>query len=771
MSLLKSRVMAKAIFTLHTSLAGAFFVAPLALPTVVAAQAFSFSSVSVEGNQRIETGTILTFAGISRGQSLSAAELNDAGQRIRASGLFESVEIVPNGSNLTIVVVEFPTINRISIEGNNRLRDADLSSIVQSQERRVYSPGQAERDVEAITEAYAQQGRINATVTPRIIERSNNRVDLVFEVFEGGLTEIERISFVGNRSFSDRRLRGVLATKQAGILRAVIGRDTFVADRIQFDQQVLTDFFQSRGYVDFRVQNVDVALTRERDAYLITFNIQEGQQFRMGDINVISEINGADEEEFLRAVRSNPGNIYSPTRIENDIARLERLAIQKGLNFVRVEPRISRNDRDLTLNVDYVLTPGDRIFIERIDIEGNNTTLDRVVRNQFDVVEGDPFNPRQIRQAAERIRALGYFGNADVNAREGSSPDQVIVDVDVAEAPTGSLSFGANYNSDSGIALLATFRERNFLGRGQSLNLQFSTAEANQVLSFSFAEPQFLGRDVRFGLNLGYRKTDNENSLYDTETLQFQPSLTFPVSEQGRLQLYYGYEATNLFDVDPEASAVIHAEAALGNVDYHQIGYLYSFDNRRSGLNPEAGVILRFGQEYGLGDDSAYLKTTLFAAAETRVLNEDVTLRAVVEGGYLNFTEGNSRVTDRFFLGSSKMRGFQAGGIGPRDDVSDDALGGNAFAVARLEAEFPIGLPEEYGVSGGAFLDYGSVWEVGETFGADVLYDEFTPRTVVGLSLFWETPLGPLRFNFTEALQAEDRDETRGFDVTVSTSF
>ena len=737
------------------------------------AQSFTFNAVSIEGNQRVAEGTILSFAGISRGQTVSAGELNAAAQNIRGSGLFSSVDVVPQGGTLVIRVVEFPTVNRISIEGNSQVRDAELLAAVSSQPRRVYSPAQAEADVAALTEVYLNKGRINATITPRIIERSDNRVDLVFEVNEAGVTEIERISFVGNRSFSERRLRGVLETKQAGLLRAIIGRDTFVRDRIGFDRQVLTDFYQSRGYADFRVQNVDVALTRERDAYLITFNVQEGQQFTFGNVSVSSEITGADVAEFTAALRTKTGATYNPLALENDIARLERLAIRKGLNFVQVDPRITRNDRALTLDVQFALVRGPRIFVERIDIEGNNTTLDRVVRNQFRVVEGDPFNPREIRESAERIRALGFFANANVEAREGSSPEQVIVDVDVVEAPTGSLSFGANFNSDTGIGLLASFRQSNFLGRGQGLDFQVSTAESNRVFSFNFTEPQFLGRDLRFGLELDYRTTDNENALYDTETFTLRPGFTFPVSENGRLGVFYAFDYTDLSDVSPAASPIVMAEAAEGSVSTHALGYTYSFDTRRTGLDPNAGVLLRFGQEFGVGDKE-FIRTTALAAAETKVLNEEVTLRATIEGGYLSYSDGDSRVTDRFFLGSRTLRGFEAGGIGPRDANTDDALGGNAFAVIRLESEFPLGLPEEYGITGGAFLDYGSVWDVGNLRGvseADILYNDFTPRTVAGLSLFWTTPIGPLRFNFTEALDAQEFDQPKSFDVTISTSF
>lgn len=736
------------------------------------AQSYVFNAVQIDGNQRVEDGTILSFAGISRGISVSAGELNDAVQRIRNSGLFETVVVTPRGRTLVINVTERPTVNRISVEGNAKVRDADLLGVVGSQARRVYSPEQAERDTAAIAQVYASKGRINAIVRPSIIRRSDNRVDLVFTVVEAGVTEIERISFVGNRTYSEGRLRRVLQTKQAGILRAIISRDTFVEDRIAFDRRALTDFYHSRGYVDFQVQNVDVALTRERDAYLVTFNVQEGQKFTFGNVTLTSDIPEADAQVFRDELKLRTGVVYSPALVDREIARLERLALRLGLNFVQVDPRITRNDRDLALDIEFTLVRGQRIFVERIDIEGNNTTLDRVVRNQFRIVEGDPFNPRSIRESAERIRALGFFANSNVAAREGSSANQVIIDVDVEEGNTGSLSFGANYNSDTGLGLVASFRQSNFLGRGQSVNFKLSTAESNRVLTFSFQEPQFLGRDLGFRLNLDYSTTDNENALYDTETFRFKPSLTFPVSENGRLQLFYAYSYEDITDVGVNASALIAEDAGLGGIGWSSIGYGYSFDTRRTGLNPNAGVVFRFGQEFGFGD-AQYIKTTALAAAETKVLNEEITLRATIEGGYLDYTKGQSRITDRFFLGSRLMRGFEAGGVGPRDADTDDALGGNVFAVARLEAEFPIGLPSEYGISGGAFIDYGSVWDIGRAapVGTTLLYNDFVGRTVAGLSVFWDTPIGPLRFNFSEALDAQAFDTPKNFDVTISTSF
>ena len=738
--------------------------------SAASAQTFVFNTFTVEGNQRVADGTILSFGGFEAGAALSTSELNAAGQNIRQSGLFESVELIPRGRALLIRVEEYPTINRINIEGNLRLRDDQLLQFVQSEPRRVFTPTQAEADTAAITAAYAQQGRINATVTPRIIPLPDNRVDLVFEVVESAVTEIERISFLGNRSFSEGRLRRVLETKEAGIFRAIVARDTFSPERVARDREVLTAFYQSRGFVDFVIQNVDVSLTRERDAYLVTYNLREGQRFAFGNVSVSSEIPGVPAAEFENAIRVRSGATYSPVPVDTDIDRIERLAVQRGYNFVQVEPRITRNPRELTLDLNYVLVSGERIFIERIDIEGNGTTLDRVIRNQFRVVEGDPLNPREIEASARRIRALGFFEGVSVDTRGGSSSNQAIVDVDVQEGPTGSLSFGANFNSDTGIGLVASYSQSNFQGRGQRLNFSISTAESNRQFSFGFTEPQLLGRDLRGSINLSYGTTDNENALYDTETFRFSPAMSFPASQEGRLSLFYALEYTDISDVSDDASVIIQNEADIGGVWTNALGYSYTYDNRRTGLNPNAGIILRFGQEFGFGD-TQFIKTTALAGAETKILNEEITLRATLEGGLLSYQDGDSRVTDRFFLGSRLMRGFDAGGIGPRDTLTDDALGGNAFSVLRLETEFPLGLPSEYGISGGAFIDYGSVWDVGETYGVDVSSNDFIGRSVAGLSIFWTTPIGPLRFNFTEPLSVEDFDKTRSFDVTISTSF
>ncbi len=764
--------------------------APAWLAAPAAAQA-AFGSVVVEGNDRVDGPTIAGFLGFGPGDAVTPGMVNDAVRRLQDSGLFESVEVVPQGSVLVIRVVEQPIVDVINFEGNRRLDDAELAGLIQSESRRAFNPTRAEADAAAIAEVYRARGRMAATVTPRIIRRDDNRVDLVFEIAEGRVVEVERLSFVGNRAFSDRRLRQVLETKQAGVLRQIVQADTFVAERLELDKQLLRDFYLSRGYVDVEVLDASAETSAERDATFVAFTIREGQQFRVGRVSTVSEVPEVDAAAFEAQVRLREGVVWSPSLIETNVARLENLAIRDGLTFLRVDPRVTRNDRTGTLDVQFTLVRGERVFVERIDIEGNTTTLDQVVRRQFRSAEGDPFNPREIRQAAERIRALGFFSDAQVEAQPGSSPDQVIVNVDVAEQPTGSLSFGVSFGSASGAAFNVGLSETNFLGRGQGLAVNLSTGTSTLDTSVTFTEPALLGRDVRLRFTTYYRQSDQANARYNTRNIGISPALEFPLGENTRLEARYRLSQDKIFDVQrpvaddpatpdvdesrPGSSAILLREEAEGALITSAIGYTLSYDTRLGGVNPLGGVLLRFGQDVaGLGGDTRYISTTVLALAEQRVLNEEVTLRAVAEGGALSTFGGyDSRVTERFFA-NGKIRGFEPNGIGPRDLTAgnEDALGGNMFAVVRLEAEFPLGLPEEYGITGGAFVDAGSVWSLNDIAGtAGPVDDNAYLRAAAGVSVFWTTPIGPLRFNFSRALKKQDYDREQNFDLTVSTKF
>ncbi len=740
---------------------------------VAMAQDFSFSRIDVDGNKRIETSTIITYSGLATDQMFGADDLNRAYQNILASGLFESVEVVPNGNRLVIKVNEFPTVNKIAFEGNRRVNDNTLRALVGMQPRRVFNPDKVDTDRAAIAQFYADQGRLAARVTPKIIRRSDNRVDVIFEIFEGGVIEIERIGIVGNKVFSDRRLRRVLDTKQAGLLRLFVRRDTFLTDRIEFDKRLLTDFYNARGYIDFQVNDVNAELTEENNAYFVTFNVREGQMFRFGDVTLASKRSDIDVEDFQIAISAETGDVYSPTLMEKNLSRLEARATQLGLDFVRVTPRVTRNDADLTLDVEFVLEQGERVFVERIDITGNATTMDRVIRRQFRISEGDPFNPRLIREAAERVRALGFFGNAGVNAREGTQPGQIIVDFEVEEQPTGSLQLGATYSGDNGFGVVIDYAERNFLGRGQALSFAIRTGIDNQSYEFDFTEPEFLSPELRFNLGLSYGETDNQGAAYDTRNFDITPSLSFPLSEYSRLSVRGNVSATEMLNPGTVGS-IVEDEITRGRLDDAGFGFTYRYDTRGVGLDPSSGIAVIYNQDFGgmAGDKGTFSKSTIRTIGERAIMNEDVVLRGVLEAGLLHQAGGSSRVTDRFFLPATVLRGFEFAGMGPRqrDGTINDALGGNKYTVAKFEMDFPLGLPEEYGMSGGAFYHAGNLWDTGAS-GNRLLYDNGAWRHVVGATLYWTTPIGPLRFDFTRALKKETHDEERTFDMSIATRF
>ncbi|PIE08581.1 MAG: outer membrane protein assembly factor BamA [Rhodobacterales bacterium] len=742
------------------------------LPGGAVAADYAFSSVQIEGLAAIDPGTVTTLLGFDRGEPVSGAQLNDGYQRLAGSGLFDRVELIPRGGTLIVRVTEFPVIARINVEGNKRLKDKAILEMITSQARHMFNPATAEADADVIARAYAAGGRLAATVTPRIIRRPNNTVDLVFEVVEGKNTEIERITFTGNRAFSDSRLRRVVSSKQAGVFRFLVQADTFDPGRVEFDKRLLKDFYASRGYPDFDAVAVTSEIPGQEDAYYVTYEIREGQQFSFGRITSVSEVEGIVAADYQGYANIRQGSTYNPDMLDRAVQRMEKALAQAGYSFVRVDPRVTRNERAGTLDIELAIVRGSRVVVERIDIEGNETTLDRVIRTQFTTVEGDPFNPRAIRAAAERIRALGYFSNVDVSAREGSSSDSVVVDVDVEETGTGSFSAGATYQPGEGVGFVGAFTETNFLGRGQFLKLEFTGGTDQRNYAFSFAEPNLLGRKLTLGLDASFADRSWSGD-FQTTAGKFEPYIQFPVGELSNLRLRAGARYSDMKDYTGP-SAILAAENARGEQYGAFAGLTYTFNTARNGLDEPTTAFFKVSADVGgFGSDNQYLRGSFLGNVTSTAFHEDVTLKATVEGGAIaslgNDAPG-TRIADRFMMSPQQVLGFASQGMGPRDGTSEDqALGGNFYAAARLEADFPIGLPEEYGISGALFAHAGSVWglDVEPSDGAD----DFYLRSSAGAALDWKTPIGPLRFYYAVPLQIEEQDEERRYGVSISAGF
>ena len=746
-------------------------------PSLLIADTFRLDSILVEGNYRVSDEAVVNYSRLKVGETISSENLNDAYNNVLNTGLFSSVEFKQLNKRVIIIVGEYSTVNEISFEGNTKFTDEKLLSFISIKPRFVFSPAALEEDLSSLTNVYRNSGRVTAKIKPKIIKLSDNRVNVIFEIYEGDQIEIERISFVGNRSFRDSRLRRVLESKQAGPFRRLVSRDVIIDERISFDKKLLTEFYLSRGFVDFKILDVNAELSEEKDAYFVSYNVQEGPKFKVGKISVSSNVKDISPSDLKKSIGLDTGQVYSPAIIQIEASKLETEILSLGHRFIKVSAISQRNMKDLSQDVEFLIEKSDRLFVERIDIYGNIATFDRVIRRQFFINEGDPFNPREIRAATERIRALGLFSEVEVKINAGSNSSQVIVEVEVKEQPTGTLSFGAGYSSASGLGGIIEYAEKNFIGRGQSLSLSLKATSGDQLYDLSFYEPMFLRNNLGFGVNFSVKDTEKQNAAYDTKYIRVRPLVTYPLGEKSKIQIEYLISQTELSN--PGAvGALITAEVNEGKVTSSSIGYQYSHDTRLYSNGAKSGLLLNFGQNFsGLGGDKTSLKTTFKAAAETNTLNEELKLTAVLEAGILSFTSGNSRVLDRFFLGSNKMRGFEPDGIGPREcpnkqcnNSNDDALGGERFGVVRFEAEFPLGLPEEYGFSGGLYYDIGNVWSLNRV-NNNVLYEEGVWRQVVGATIFWKTPIGPLRFNFSETLKKAAYDKDESFDLTISTRF
>ena len=738
------------------------------LPNKAHTQETLVSSINVDGNKRISSDTIVSLSKVQVGSAYSPTQLNSALQSIKKSSYFKTVDISIVNNILNINVIENPTINSISFEGNNTLSDINLNELIRSKQRQTLLISQVEKDTDKIATAYADTGRISAIVTPKVIELSDNRVDLVFEITEGRITEVEKITFTGNRVFSDLRLKGVIATKQAGIFRRFIKSDTFVKDKLDYDIDLLRNFYINKGFIDFEVQS-SVELTREKDAFLINYNIKEGQKYIFSEIKFDTSKLNIDEKSLVKINRIKNGSKYDRRRVTKLIDEIDIYLAKNGFNFFEPVPVVSRNDENLTMNVEIQINETRKVFVERIEVEGNSTTLDEVIRLQFDFVEGDPFNRRKVLEAVDKIRGLGFFSNVETSTRNGSAPEKIIIEVKLTEKPTGSLGIGAGYNSSDGTVATFNVNERNFLGKGQTVKLDLSTSKIEKQTELGFEDPSFLGRNLLAGISFGQTSTTPSSVPLSTDKLYFEPKIGFPLSRDSKLTIEYSFdqEDVKLTTASNLVSPIIRDD--VGKKNKSALIFIYSLDKTNSVVTPTAGYDFRIIQELnGLGGDISYSKTNLNFKTYRTILRDDIILSSNLSSGVI--VGSDASLMNRFSLGGDRLKGFRNQGIGPYDSTYDTHLGGKMYTSLSLEASFPIGIPEEYGIYGGIFLDTGSLWGLDNTDSGRI-DDSSEIRSALGFSIFWESAIGPLRFNWSSPIKKETNDVTENFRFTIDTRF
>jgi outer membrane protein insertion porin family len=776
-------------------------------------------AIEVRGNQRVDASTIRQYFQLNPGERLDSVKLDNAYKQLIATGLFQDVRIVPERGRIVVTVIEAPVINRIQFEGNKRIKDEQLTLEIQSKARGTLSRPQVQADVVRILEVYRANGRYDVRVDPKVIDLPNNRVDLVFEITEGGKTTVKQLVFVGNNAFSDRTLKDVIKTGETGILSFLKTNDLYDPDRIEADRDLLRRFYLKKGYADIRIVSAAAQFDPSRNGFIVTFTIEEGDLYRFGPIEIMSNVRDVDIGALRAKLRVSSGSVYNAEAVEKSVEDMTIELSKRGYAFAQVRPRGDRDFQAHLIALTLVVEEGARAYVERINIRGNTRTQDQVIRREFDIAEGDAYNRVLIDRAERRLKNLGYFKTVKIANEPGSAPDRVVVNVDVEEQSTGEFSVSGGYSTADGIIGEVSVAERNLLGRGLYAKISATYGSHTRGADFSFVEPYLMGYRISFGFDVFGRETKQTNfQSYNSQMIGGGIRFGLPLREDLALQLRYSVyrqeitlpntlnncnninpDFVNSFPTpdqfarfvdqsrasqlagntgqtdcfqDGEASLAIKSAVLNGPAITSLVGYTLAYNTLDNNKAPTQGLHAEIRQDFaGVGGDVSFIKTTTDWRYYYPVYGDVVSLFRLQGGHVMSWGGSDLRMLDHFFMGPNLVRGFAPNGIGPRDltiGTNLDALGGTTYWGATFELQSPIpGIPKDIGLKVAAFADAGSLFGykgpspaqlATQFFGQTINLsdDSMKIRSSVGVGLLWDSPFGPLRIDYAKALTKED---------------
>lgn len=757
---------------------------PAAAP---APQAGVVQRIVVQGNERIETETIVSYLPIQVGDTVGPQQIDLAIKTLFRTDLFSDVSMELQGGDLVVRVVENPIINQVVFEGNDNMKDDKLRDEVQVRPRGIFTKGKVESDVQRIVELYRRSGRISVTVTPQIVQLPQKRVDLIFEINEGPKSGVERINFLGNKQYSDNDLRGVIVTKESRLYRFLSSNDNYDPDRLDYDEEQLRKFYRNHGFYDFRIVNTVAELAPDKNGFVITYTIDEGQRYKFGKLTVNTELKKLNGAVLRQLLPIHTGQQYQDDKIEQATDALTFAAGAAGFAFVDVVPRYTANRQTHTVDVSFDVKEGPRVYVGKIDIVGNTRTLDYVIRRELLLTEGDAYNRVLVDRSKLQVKALGFFKDVDITQTPGDAPDKTNLQVKVTEQPTGELSFSAGYSSVDRLVTDIGVSERDFGGRGQDVRAEVSIGSLRQQVNLAFTEPKFLGRNLSAGWDLySFRYDFTQYAGYESRSTGGDIRFGFPLSQYLTLQARYSLH-TDQVVVNPDQcgdpptlSPVICDQ--VGSTLTSAPGYTLRWDRRNDPQNPTRGFYAQLSQDFaGFGGNVKYIKT-ISDGGWYHGFTPSWIFSATYSAGYISGWGGDYvRINDRFFEGGNTFYGFQIAGIGPRDTnpTYDQALGAKAYAIGTLEETFPDGLPEQYGIKMAAFVQFGTAGMIDDAAERNptshalipTVRDDMGLRASTGISVFWKSPLGPIEIDVAEPFLKDSYDKTQVFNFTTSTRF
>jgi len=745
-----------------------------AVPPGLPASGGIVREVRIEGAQRIEPATVQSYMVIQPGDRFDAENMDRSIKTLYATGLFADVWLRREGDTLIVTVRENPIVNRIAFEGNRAVGDDVLRGEVQLRPRSVFTRTQALADRQRLLDVYARRGRYAATIEPKVIELEQNRVDVVFEIVEGPSTLIRRVSFVGNKAFSASELKDAIASRESAWYRILSTADQYDPERLAFDRELLRRYYLKNGYADVEITGAVAELSPDRTSFFLTFTISEGERYRIGKVDIDSRVRNLDPDSLKGAITFRTGDWYGAEEIEESVTALELAVQNAGYAFVEIRPRFQRNREQLTVDVTFEVVEGPRVYVERIDIVGNARTMDKVIRREFRIAEGDAYNAARVRRSRQRLIDLNYFSKVEVNTAEGSAPDRAVITAAVEEKATGELTLGGGYGTDIGFLGSIGLRERNLAGTGLEARGEVTIGQLRSAVDLSLTDPYFLDRNLVAGIDLFYITRNNQDIAgFDEQRIGGAIRIGYAINEDLRQAWSYSYVDREIANVSPFAS--IYIKDQRGRTTNSMVSQLLTYDRRDSRIDPTEGYVIRFSVDVsGLGGDVGFLRPRIEGiyyqplAFITGSRQWILSLRGSL--GYL-YQYGNvERIIDNFFLGGENLRGFAIGGVGPRDLVSGDALGGRRLWTQSTEVRYPLPfVPEELGIHGRAFVDVGNLEDSGIS-GPGVV-NNGNPRLGAGIGVTWRSPFGVVNVDLTPLVVKESYDKTQIFRFGFGTRF
>jgi outer membrane protein insertion porin family len=772
-----------------------------AVTSIATAERASAQAIEVQGNRRVEADTIRSYFRTGPGERLDAAKIDEAYKALYGTGLFQDVRISQNGGRLVVTVVENSVLNRVAFEGNKKVKDDQLNGEVQSKPRGTLSRATVQADVQRIVEIYRRNGRFDVRVEPKIIELPNNRVDLVFEINEGEKTGVKKIIFVGNKSYIDQRLKDEIKTSETfPIFSFLQSFDIYDTDRLEADRDLLRRFYVKHGYADVRVVSASGVYDAEKKGFIVTFVIEEGARYKFGKVDIISNVPQVDAAGLYGRLRASAGAVYNAEAVEKSVENLSIEVARRGYPFAVVRPRGDRSAEAGTINVSFVVEEGPRVYVERINVRGNTRTRDYVIRREFDLAEGDAYNRALVDRAERRLKNLNYFKTVKITNEPGSAPDRIVLNVDVEEQPTGELSISGGFSTADGFMAELSVGERNLLGQGQYARASVQYGQRVRGFELSYVEPFFMGQRLSLGGDIYAKQTLASSYVsYDNQTYGTGLRTGFQLSEEIGMQLRYSIyrQEITLPDYlnncsrsnpapgcygDGEASLAVRKELAAGPVLASLIGYTASYSTLDNIRNPTSGLLVELKQDLaGVGGDVNFIRSTVEARSYYEVFSDVIAVLRLQAGHITSWGSKELRMLDHFQMGPNLVRGFAPAGIGPRDltnGTAQDALGGSMFWGASVEAQTPFHfIPKDVGIKGAVFADAGSLWGYKGPTSWDVtgetlqLVDTNAIRASVGVGLIWNSPFGPLRFDYAIPVMKQGYDRVQQFRFGGGTRF